>query len=203
MNKILLPELYKSENFYKDFQCDNLSDLEDKLNYLYENYPNAILDVFENSLSADDPQIALLDSNYFKLTQEIKYINFVNKCFDMCSETCYINIEIDFESFDNFLYYFPLQDTVDKYIFLNIFKKATKKNDFYKIVDRTLLTLFIKNGLREQMHFTIYFSDIEMLLFSNYDLSLPIVFKKKIDMDMYQKILTENGLFFRDKSNPF
>ena len=202
MNKILLPELYESENFYKYFQCDHLSDLEDKLNYLYENYPNAILDVFENSLSADDPQIALLDSNYFKLTQEIKYINFINKCFDMCRETCYINIEIDFENFDNFLYYFPLQDTVDKYIFLNIFKKATKKNDFYKIVDRMLLTLFIKNGLREQMHFTIYFPDIEMLLFSNYDLSLPIVFKKKIDMDMYQKILTENELFFRDKSNP-
>ena len=64
--------------------------------YLYENYPNAILDVFDSSLSVDDPKISLLSSNYFKLTQEKEYLNFINKCFDNCKNTCYINIEIDF-----------------------------------------------------------------------------------------------------------
>ncbi len=74
--------------------------------------------------------------------------------------------------------------------------KSTKSN-IYIITDSNLLKMFMKGILREIFQTTLYFSKISLLLFSNYDMSLPLVFKSSQDKIFYKKIAEKNSLYFR------
>jgi hypothetical protein len=65
------------------------------------------------------------------------------------------------------------------------------------IDDIVLLKMFLKGILRETLSTDIYFAKKPLLLCSNYDLSLPMVFKNSDDIQVYEKIANKYNLYFR------
>ena len=162
-------------------------------------YPNYILDIFENQLDENSEEIKLLNSDYFKLINEDKYLNFIVEVFRENSSICYVEIPA-FKNYSDDLILRILDriDLVDRYIILNqIDTISSTSNSNFEIKDKNLLKMFFKCILREIMPIEFYFLDKPLIIFNNFDMSLPIVFKNKEDIEFYKKIAKRHSLFFR------
>ncbi len=179
----------------KDFHelSDNLFD------NLIKKYPNRILDIYEVKLESDAEEIALFNSVYFKLNNEIKYLNLIENIFEENDNTCYIETTI-FKNYSEelLLRYINELDLIDKYLLLkqiDIFKR--KLYTKFCIDNINILKMFLKLMLREIIPLELYFKKKPIIIFSNYDLSLPILFKKNEDISFYEKLVRKHQLYLR------
>ena len=185
--------LYKN----KFDKVEKLND--DFFDSLVESYPNKILDIFEEKLKEGSEELKLLDSQYFKLLNEEKYLNFIVKVFEKNSSLCYVEMPISAHFNDEFLLKILNElDSIDKYILLeqrDILFSLSAKN--YVIKDKNLLKMLFKCLLRELIPMEFYFLDTPLIIFNNFDMSLPLVFKEEKDIEYYKNIAEKHSLFIR------
>lgn len=163
-------------------------------------YIKVVLDIFNKPMTNEDPRLNLLSNDYFKLSQETKFLYFIEKVFELNKEKCYIDLGI-FENSQILTEFLINQekhlDQIDKYILLNqIEVLKTSKNTVYLIDDLNLLNMFFKGFLRESLWSSLYFNTVPLIIKTNYDISLPLVFQNEEDKKRYEKIANESGLFF-------
>lgn len=167
-------------------------------NYYQSTYPSAILDVFERKLDSSSKELGYLDSNYYRLCQEKKYVDFITKIFIANNCKCHIHINMEVNNSETFLYRLNNLDTIDKHILLNQQKHLADNGlTTYVIDDLNLLIMFLKGILREIFRADISFMIVPIIIFSNYDLSIPVITKNKKDMDFYSAIAKESKIFLR------
>ena len=178
---------------------DKLKCLDDIFDEIVELYPNKILDMFPDKLEADSEEIKLLDSQYFKLANEEKYLNFIVEVFEKNGLVCYIEVPA-FAHYDDefFLRLLNELDSIDRYILLEqrdiILSLLETK---YIVKDKYLLKTLFKCVLRELMPVEFYFIDRPLIIFNNFDMSLPLVFKEEKDVEYYKNIAEKHSLFLR------
>jgi len=175
----------------------NLND--DFFDSVIEHYPRNILDMFENKLKEDSEEIKLLDSEYFKLINEEKYLNFIVEVFTKNNSICYVEIPA-FQNYSDHLFLRILNelDLVDRYIILQqIDVISLASGSKFEIKDKNLLKMLFKCILRELIPIEFYFLDKPLIIFNNFDMSLPLVFKNEEDIGFYKEIAEKHSLFFR------
>ncbi|MGL9730414.1 hypothetical protein [Enterococcus sp. DIV0756] len=186
-------EVYKSF-----FNTESYIDLVDEAT---RHKKSAILDVFNETMQIGDPRLDLLSNEYFRLSQENKYLSFFERVFEINGNEAYIDFagEDDkrkiIQSIDND---FEALDKIDRLIYMNQIDIINNGDNYiYKINNINLLKLFIKGFLREKIWNSLYFNSHPLILVSGYDLSLPIIFDNDKDKKLYEKIANENNLFLR------
>lgn len=201
MNRIPLLEICDFD-FEKNFLSKEQNTDDDAFEQFIKQYPSGILDVFQECLDKNDPNIKLLDSAYFQLSNEKKYLNFTHDCFIQNSNQCYLQTSINLKNYEDIIYYAERLDAIDKYLILNqlqcleITSSNTQKN--FLINDINLLSMFVKGFLREVLHGALFFKEKPIAIYSNFDMSLPIVFFQNETIDLYKEIAQKNNLFIRD-----
>jgi len=201
MQKVPLLEI-SDFDFEKFFLFELNDDDSDSFEQIIKHHSSAILDVFQECLDPNDPNIELLSSAYFKLSNEKKYLDFINDCFVQNSAQCYFQTYINFKSYEDMIYYAERLDAIDKYLILNqlqcleITSSNTKRN--FLIKDINLLSMFVKGFLREVLHGVLIFEEKPIAIYSNFDMSLPIVFFDGQHVDFYKNIAQKNDLFIRN-----
>lgn len=189
-------------DFEKNFLSKEQSTDDDAFEQFIKQYPSGILDVFQECLNQNDPNIELLDSAYFQLSNEKKYLNFIHDCFMQNSNQCYFQTSINFKNYEDIIYYAERLDAIDKYLILNqlqcleITSSNTQKN--FLIKDINLLSMFVKGFLREVLHGVLFFKENPIAIYSNFDMSLPIVFFHNKNIDFYKNLAQKNDLFIRN-----
>lgn len=185
-------------NYKKVFLISNKSLKENSFEELFTTYPSVILDIYSSSLDVNSPELLNLNSEYFRLSQEYKYLNFILDCFKKNSYKCIININIFNIKYEDFIEYTNRLDQIDKYILLKQFNTMkNSKEDLYLIEDINLLKMFMKGILREVFKGSLFFPQLPLIVFDNYDMSLPLVFKNIKDKKDYQEIAEKHSLYFR------
>lgn len=161
----------------------------------------SVLDVFNETMQIGDPRLDLLSNEYFRLSQENKYLSFFERVFEINDNEAYIDLggEDDKSKITKIM---DRQceglDKIDRLIYVNQIDVLNNGDNYiYKIGNINLLKLFIKGFLREKIWNSLYFNSHPMILISNYDLSLPIIIDNNKDKQLYEKIANENNLFFR------
>lgn len=202
-----IPELEKmdfsSSSFdnevYKSFF--NTEDYVELVKEATRHKKSAILDVFNETMQIGDPRLNLLSNEYFRLSQENKYLSFFERVFEINGNEAYIDFagEDDkrkiIESIDSDC---QALDKIDRLIYMNQIDILNNGDNYiYKINNINLLKLFIKGFLREKIWNSLYFNSHPLILVSGYDLSLPIIFDNNKDKNLYEKIANENNLFLR------
>lgn len=185
-------------NYKKVFLISNKSLKENSFEELFTTYPSVILDIYSSSLDVNSPELLNLNSEYFRLSQEYKYLNFILDCFKKNSYKCITNINIFNIKYEDFIEYTNRLDQIDKYILLKQFNTMkNSKEDLYLIEDINLLKMFMKGILREVFKGSLFFPQLPLIVFDNYDMSLPLVFKNIKDKKDYQEIAEKHSLYFR------
>lgn len=163
---------------------------------------SAILDVSNETMQIGDPRLNLLSNEYFRLSQENKYLSFFERVFEINGNEAYIDLggEDDKSKITKIM---ERQceglDKIDRLIYVNQIDIINDGNNYiYKIENINLLKLFIKGFLREKIWNSLYFNSHPLILVSGYDLSLPIIFDNDKDKKLYGKIANENNLFLRN-----
>ena len=163
---------------------------------LSKEYPNAVLDIFPHLLKRESDEIKYLDTDYFKLANEGKYLNFICEVFKENDECCYI--EYNFSNINYLSRTIDTLDIIDKTIFMKqVIHHSNEKKDKYIIRDINLLTMFAKEMLRENPMIDLYFFKRPIIIFFGYDLSIPLACESDKDLEYYKKIANKNDLFFR------
>ncbi|MGX7412799.1 hypothetical protein [Enterococcus caccae] len=163
-------------------------------------YEKVVLDVFNKPMVKEDPRLDLLSNNYFKLSQESKFLYFIKKVFELNRGKCYIDLGT-FENNQDVIEFLISQekyvDQIDKYIILNqieILKNS--KEPIYLIDNLNVLNMFFKCFLRESLWSSLYFNTVPLIIKTNYDISVPLIFQNEEDKKVYEKIANESELFF-------
>ncbi|GAA2938832.1 hypothetical protein [Enterococcus raffinosus] len=161
----------------------------------------AVLDVFNETMQIGDPRLSLLSNEYFRLSQENKYLSFFGRVFEINDNEAYIDLggEDDKSKITKIMdRQCERLDKIDRLIYVNQIDVLNNGDNYiYKIGNINLLKLFIKGFLREKIWNSLYFNSHPMILISNYDLSLPIIIDNNKDKQLYEKIANENNLFLR------
>ncbi len=161
----------------------------------------AVLDVFNETMQIGDSRLSLLSNEYFRLSQENKYLSFFERVFEINDNEAYIDLggEDDKSKITKIMdRQCERLDKIDRLIYVNQIDVLNNGDNYiYKIGNINLLKLFIKGFLREKIWNSLYFNSHPMILLSNYDLSLPIIIDNNKDKQLYEKIANENNLFFR------
>lgn len=181
---------------------DDINGVEDSLVSAENKYGKLILDIFKDKLDVDDPRLALFSNDYFRLSQEYKYLRFIEKVFDMNDGKVYLDFAY-FSEENKVLQFIENRlsrlDKIDRYIILNqidILKK--NKSHMYFIDDLNILNLFIKGFLREILWCSLYFPKYPMIVSAGYDLGLPVIVKYEKDKNNYTNMAIESGLFLKE-----
>lgn len=198
----LIPDRY---DYLEDFINEHIK-VDDLFNALSDKYKAGyFLDRFSTQIIYQNPKKqADFDSSLSRYYDEDKYINFLKYLYEKNNHECAIdclvfsnnNLDIKYEKL-----LFGIErnlDQKDKLLYLHQFcTYHNKESIYYKINDFQLLEMFVKLVLREYEKCNFYFKNPQILIMSCYDLSLPIFFKNKKDIAMYEKIANECGLFLR------
>lgn len=196
-----IPTLIKTDFNYQKIFIDSIkleSSDEDFFEQTVSQYPNTILDIFDKQLNKNSNELKYLESEYFRLTNEDKYLNFITECFKENFKQCFVDISVDFKDYENFIYYSNRLDEIDQHLLLRQLVNLDNTEDtIYLVEDINLLKMLMKGICREIFHATLFFPKKPLLLFSNYDLSLPIICKDSNTLEYYRKIAESNQLYFR------
>lgn len=161
----------------------------------------AVLDVFNETMQIGDSRLSLLSNEYFRLSQENKYLSFFERVFEINDNEAYIDLggEDDKSKITKIMdRQCERLDKIDRLIYVNQIDVLNNGDNYiYKIGNINLLKLFIKGFLREKIWNSLYFNSHPMILVSGYDLSLPIIIDNNKDKQLYEKIANENNLFLR------
>lgn len=204
-----IPKL-KSSNFktlnydgelYDYLEKDDTEDGE-LISFAEKKYGKLILDFFEFRMEENDPRLDLLSNDYFRLSQENKYLSLIEEIFKVNNHTAYIDF-VNFSDKAKLLQFLESRlnrlDRIDTYILLNQMDILTNPGNsgLYLIEDLNLLKLFVKGFLREIFWCNLYFPKKPIIIGSGYDLGLITIIKNSEDKQLYQKLAAKNELFFR------
>jgi len=165
---------------------------------LRKQYPSAILDVFEFQLSQDSPELNQLDSTYFTLINEEKYLHFIEKAFYANNEYCIAKTGILHGDYEGILRDIDELDALDKHLFLHqVIHLWPREYEHFVFNNINLLKMLMRGIVRGYFHAEIYFQKKPMILFSNFDLSLPVIFKDELAMNFYHNLAKESNLYLR------
>jgi len=196
-----IPLLKKTKYGYSEVFLSNIATQDDDEDYYDEickKSPNVILDIFPHCLDRDSKEIKYLDSDYFRFINEEKYLNFICDVFEENDRCCYIEYDFYNYSHKKLIENMKRLDEVDILILLEQITHFNKEqNNKFMIDDANLLKLFLRGILRENMRLHFFFKKRPLMLFSNFDLSIPLAFKSIADLEYYKKIAKDNNLFFR------
>jgi len=173
---------------------------DDYLDFLQKkNYNIFLLDQFPSKLKENDERLKLLDSDFFRLKQEKKYLDFLTKLFKDNESKVYISgLNKSFKDLDFYIEKLERFDKIDQYIILNLYKKF-QISDAYFIDNIILFNFFIKGILREAISSNLYFDKLEICLFDGFDMCLPLCFKEKETLEKYSNTALQFGLYIRKK----
>lgn len=196
---ILMKFLDKTLNEHVNFII-NLETYEDDIGKVYENYNNAILDVFDHQLSVNEANSLEIGSfiNY-NLKYENRYIaTFEDLHIHNKSKTTIV--EIDISNLDNLKILNILEglDYKDKLLFVDLIRLNKSDSNIISIEDIEHLHLFIKLATRELLFPIFHFTDIGIAIRGSFDLSFPVFFKNKESIGEFSNIAKKNKLFFRN-----
>ena len=192
-----IPLLKVVQRDYKKLFINSI-DEDDFFENVSKKYTNTILDIFEDTLVDGSKELDYLESSYFRLINEDKYLNFCEDVFFENQEKCYVNIDFSKVDYTFLLETLSKMDLIDKHIYIHQEKEFQNTRYLnFLITDVNLLKMFMKGILREILRVDLYFPHKPLILFSNYDLSLPLVFKDEKDKIYYQEIAKRNNLYFR------
>jgi hypothetical protein len=196
---IEIPTLKHTDLDFRKYYIDSADDIDDYVEKAIALRPSAILDIFSRTLNADDAEIELLSDDYFRLSQEYKYLNFIEKVFELNEKKCYAKAFFSRKTCLSLLDIIHDLDRIDKYLLFHQTQSLNLNSgaEVYLADDVNLLKTFLRSMLRETWMHDLYFDKKPLLLCGGYDLSLPIVFNNNDDMRYYEKIANECGLFFR------
>lgn len=177
-----------------------VEDYDELIEVAERKYKKVALDIFNKKMASEDPRLALLSNDYFKLSQEYKFIGFIKKVFDLNNRQCYIDLGT-FTDNQKVVEFLNNQrshlDQIDSYILMNQFTVlGSSKQPIYLINDRNMLIMFVKCMLREVLWSSLYFNKIPLIMKTNYDISLPLIFQNEKDQQFYENIANENELYF-------
>ena len=183
---------------YIDVDILNSIEDDDYIDILKTNYPFATLDIFKAKLENNSLSLDKLSSEYFRLGEESKYISFISDIYLKNNNSCIIHTGMLNANMSNNIYVMSELDLIDKHIFLNLLIKLyPNKSQYFVIDDIDLLRMIIRGILREYFQAELYFVVKPIIIFSNFDMSLPICCKKQEDYIFYEKLANKNDLFFR------
>ncbi|WP_086350811.1 hypothetical protein [Candidatus Enterococcus clewellii] len=198
----LIPVDPDEQNHHNDLwamYC-HAEDYEEIMEHARTEYYKVSLDVFSQVMAKDDSRLSLLSNDYFKLSQEKKFLDFIERGFKLNENECYIDLGT-FSDRKALIDFFTKQlsncDRIDQIILLNQFdllKEST--NTIYLITDSNLLKTFFKLFLRESLWNCLYFNKVPVLIKSNYDISIPLIFRNEQDKKTYEKLAKQSDLFF-------
>jgi len=193
---ILKNTVYNYEKVFLDEL--NITNQENFFDIVFKYYPSSILDIFSYCLEDNSHELNYLNSEYFRLCNEEKYLKFITEAFLFNENICYVKINFSNSDYSSLLQELNNLDVIDKHIMLHqIISFHSSTNNYFLIDNINLLKMFMKGILREFLRVDLYFPKKPMLLFSNYDLSLPLVFKNNNDLHYYKNIANNNDLYFR------
>ncbi|MBL1229822.1 hypothetical protein IW492_11325 [Enterococcus sp. BWB1-3] len=174
-------------------------DYDEMIEVAKNKYIKRTLDTFSKVLTSDDPKMELLDNEYFKLNQEDKFFRFIEEVFELNKRKCYIDLGVfsnKAEVIDLLTNLKRNLDQIDGYILFNQVDILEKSHQsIYLIDDVNLLKLIFKCFLREKLWNALYFGEIPMIIKTNYDINLPIIFENKRVQKIYEEIANCNQLF--------
>ena len=170
--------------------AESLEELRDFFEY-------AMLDVFPQLLPENDPRIKLLDCEYFRLSAERHYLEFVRRVFRENGGVCYWHTqEFKLGDMQNYLYKIKLMDRIDEMIYSRQFE-IREGNVLFRIEDLEILEFAVKYFLRELIGGALFFEKRPLMLVYSYDLSLPVLTETPEDLAHYREIARAAGLYFR------
>lgn len=192
MQVINKDDLYSLANVIIDLDCNDLD-------YYYERYPSAIVDLFDNQLSLNEyKRESIGDFENFNLKHEEKYLNFIKELYTLSIEDPVI-IEVKFTDLSN-VHILRILDTLDykeKLLFVELIKDKMIKDDLFLIYDEEILKLFIKLSTRELVFSNFYFTKLGITLCGADDLNFPIFFSNKSEQMNCSKIANKYSLFLK------
>jgi len=174
-----------------------LPNVSEKLEELRDFFESAVLDVFPNLLPENDPRLALLDCEYFRLSAEKHYREFVRRVFRENGGCCYWHTtEFKTAEMQSFLYKIKMMDRRDEMIYARQFE-LKEGHTLFRIEDAEILEFAVTGFLRELISGAIYFDRRPLMLIYNYDLSLPVLTESADDQAHYRELARACGLYFR------
>jgi hypothetical protein len=165
----------------------------------YEQYSSAILDVFDHQLSMEEANQLL---GYFvehNLKYENRFIRFMEEVYTL-NKSMPVLIEVYLKQLEStdILRILHILDYKDKLLFIDLIRNHQGESHLFLIEDEEALSLFIKLSTRELLFATFHFTNIPMTVLGNFDLSFPIFFNCKDDIEKYINIARNNQLFLRN-----
>jgi hypothetical protein len=172
----------------------NAAESLEELRDFFEHY---MLDVFPHLLPENDPRIALLDCEYFRLSAEKHYLEFARRAFRENGGYCYWHTQ-EFKQGDmqNYLYKIKLMDRIDEMIYSRQFE-IREGNVLFRIEDIEILEFVVKYFLRELIGGALFFERRPLMIVYSYDLSLPVLMESAEDAAHYRELARSSGLYFR------
>lgn len=178
----------------------NLKIYKDNIEDAYEEYNNAIIDVFDHQLSIDDEGSSLIGSFLdHNLRYESRYEKII-KDFYRANGSKPVIIEAGLDNLDNFdiLRILDALDYRDKLFFIDLIRSNKDNSHMFSIEEDDLLYLFVRLATRELLFPIFHFTGIGVTIAGSFDLSFPIFFSNKADLKEYGKLARKNKLFFRN-----
>lgn len=192
--KLIAEKQDKYLNIFSDF--DEYEDFDEYM--IKNNYTRKILDIFENKLPKDDPQLSIIDNSFLRLKEEEKYLNFVDRLFYENNTNVNVgHIGVDLSDIEICKIKLEEMDSIDKYILLNQIKIFDSTVNVYRTDDVLLNRFFLKAILRELISSTLYFENLDVVITDGFDLSLPIYFKNTASYKKYKIIAQKYNLYLR------
>lgn len=163
----------------------------------YEEYDNAILDIFDHQLTIEEADLTLgfVEHN---LKYEYRYIKFIEGLYEYNScQPIIIEINLnELQSLD-ILRILEGLDYKDKLIFIDIIRHSENKSNMFTVENKELLHLLIKLSTREILFSIFHFTKIQTTIVGGWDLSFPIFFNNKNNYEQCLSIAKKNELCFR------
>ena len=142
----VIPKLLKSNFETQDYDDElyrylvtDIEESEDALSLVEKKYGKLVLDVFRYTMAIDDPRLALLSNDYFRLSQEDKYLKFIENVFYLNEEKVYVDF-VYFSDENKILQFIENRmsrlDRIDSYILLNQIDIMRKDQNNREIVNR-------------------------------------------------------------------
>ncbi len=174
-----------------------LPNVAESLEELRDFFEHRILDVFPQLLPEEDPKVALLDCEYFRLSAEKHYLEFARRVLRENGGVCYWHTQ-EFKQGDmqNYLYKIKLMDRIDEMIYSRQFE-IREGNTLFRIEDPEILEFVIKYFLRELIGGALFFDKRPLMIVYSYDLSLPVLCESAEDLTHYRELARSCGLYFR------
>ncbi|WP_297518440.1 hypothetical protein [uncultured Clostridium sp.] len=160
---------------------------------------NLAFEIYQSKSLEDNSNLDNSNLNKLEIYNiEMKYIEFIDKCFDLNNKK---GIIVDFymdrldeEALEKMKSFLDINEIVILEAFL---EENNYAGTYFKVLKKEILTLFIKLSVREIFFISFYMLDYEVTLWGNYNRKFPIFYKEEKLILLYENIANENNLLVK------